>query len=465
MKKKILIIGTGLAGSIIANELATFADVTTLELGACDKVKFPKIDFIKKKLANVKTFCFGGGGGTNLWHNGLIPINSKDILSNNFKEILSQANQYADKAAAKLFFPEPDYLSEYNKNVSEMNLLSGSMRIFKNGVDCLLYPKNFTKLTLNNEITSFYDVGNISFQTVDKKIESVSFEYDSVCHSVKPDIVIIAAGTFGSPSLVKNILKSLNLSTNNVGKGLIDHPVGFVGKVKFNKVHSKIMHKFSLEDKGNYESCTAARYKSKCGKYSCFAFFRPALTMTNKLSIYKFKSELGASSGVERLKNAFSLKLFHPDILSEIFTHIFRITLPTNTFNILVYFEQKTSDNRVDIIDDKLKIDWQISKEELVVYQDLLQQIDGDLSKVSQDVKIQHSITADWLWSGAHHSGTISLGADESDILDNDLKIRGCDNAFVCDGSVIQEHSYANTGLTIAELGLRLVDKIRNDYK
>jgi len=461
MKKKILIIGSGLSGSVIANELATFSDVAILELGARNKITFPKIDFIGKKLANVKTFCFGGGGGTNLWHNGLIPIDQRDVVSDSFRCILSDANQYADKAAEILFFPEPNYLNVYSENVAEMNALANSMAVFENGVDCLLYPKTFAKLTLKNEIESFYEVNDISFRNAGNKIASVDFECNSKRHSVKPDIVIVAAGAFGSPNVVKRILKRLNLSTSTIGKGLIDHPVGFLGKVKFDKEYSEIIHRFSLEDKGSYKNCTAAKYKSKCGKYSCFAFFRPALTMTNRLSIYKFKSELGASSGVERLRNAFSWKIFHPDILAEIFTHLFKVTLPTNTFNILIYFEQKTAANSVEIVGGKLKIDWGISKEELAIYQELLEQVDSDISKIAKEVNIQHPITADWLWSGAHHSGTISLGDDESCILDSNLKIRGCDNAFVCDGSVIQEHSYANTGLTITELGLRLVDEIK----
>jgi choline dehydrogenase-like flavoprotein len=31
---------------------------------------------------------------------------------------------------------------------------------------------------------------------------------------------------------------------------------------------------------------------------------------------------------------------------------------------------------------------------------------------------------------------------------------------FVCDGSIIQEHSYANTGLTIGQLAMRLAERV-----
>ena len=71
-------------------------------------------------------------------------------------------------------------------------------------------------------------------------------------------------------------------------------------------------------------------------------------------------------------------------------------------------------------------------------------------------------IDGEWLRSGAHHSGTISLGNDEPEQIDDNLKLNGCNNLYICDGSVIQEHSYANTGLTIGKLALRLSAHLTN---
>ena len=82
------------------------------------------------------------------------------------------------------------------------------------------------------------------------------------------------------------------------------------------------------------------------------------------------------------------------------------------------------------------------------------------LYAVSDDLIIQMPLTEEWLWSAAHHSGTISLGNKENDIVDKDLKLNACENVFVCDGSVIQEHSYANTGLTIGSLAMRLAERV-----
>ena len=75
-------------------------------------------------------------------------------------------------------------------------------------------------------------------------------------------------------------------------------------------------------------------------------------------------------------------------------------------------------------------------------------------------MNIETNITEEWLWSAAHHSCTTPLGNSEKDLIDKDLKLKFCDNVYVCDGSVIQEHSYANTGLTIGQLALRLAKRV-----
>ena len=62
MKRKIVVIGGGLAGSLLCNELVKRADVTLLEIGRRDSIDYPHIAFDNKKLAEVATFCLGGGG-------------------------------------------------------------------------------------------------------------------------------------------------------------------------------------------------------------------------------------------------------------------------------------------------------------------------------------------------------------------------------------------------------------------
>jgi len=182
--------------------------------------------------------------------------------------------------------------------------------------------------------------------------------------------------------------------------------------------------------------------------------------MENNLSIHKYKSLLGASSGIERIKNMFSLKIFHPDILAEIASHLFSLTIPGRIYNVLLVFEQKRGESCVTYDKNGLVVDWRITEEELSVYNSILRKLQIMLSRISDEINVKTDINEDWLWSHAHHSGTISMGKSTDACVDQDLKLHSCDNVFVCDGSIIQEHSYANTGLTIGQLAMRLAERV-----
>jgi len=463
MKKRVVVIGSGLAGSLICNELADKADITLLEIGQKDVISYPDIHFNNKELAEFNTFCFSEGGGSNLWHNGLIPINNKDVDSTDFSQLLEESRPFLNKAASKLLFPNDSYALEYSNTLLEMNTLAKKIGIFDEGVDCLLYPKKTKKLKVDRKVKAHYSVQDIKFKLQDKRITTVDFTSNNKPHSVDIDAVVISAGAFGSPRLISQILTSLDKPIKNLGKGLIDHPAGFIGKVKFKQSDAKLIRKFALLDKGDYNCCTGIRLKSDCRKYTCFAFFRPAVTMSNSLSIYQYKSRLGGSKGLKRIWNALSLKIFHPDILVEIFAHIFGFNINSRTFNILVYFQQRQGDNNVSYDGSTLNIDWNVTNQEIEIYNQILKKLDLKLLEISQETNIQQPITNQWLRSGAHHSGTVSLGKHEDCLLNQDLKLKCSDNAYVCDGSVIQEHSYANTGLTIGQLALRLANKLLQD--
>lgn len=445
---------------MICNELAEHADVTLLEVGGKNCIQYPQIIFDKKKLAQVNTFCFGGGGTTNLWHNGLIPINLGDVSGKEFAEVLSEAQLFIDKAAAALFFNKEPYSLAYEKIVSEITKVAERIGVFPDGVDCLVYPKKFKKLTIDPRVNDLYSVANIGFVYEGRRIKTVNYTIDSKEYSVDASVMIVAAGALGSPKILREIIAASGHCFDSLGTGFIDHPMGFVGKVRFKKEAAGLIRQLSMFDKGDYVGRSAIRLRSACGQYTCGAFFRPALTMDNRLSIYKYKSLLGASTGLTRLRNAFSWKIFHSDIIMEIFSHLFGINIPTRTFNILFIAEQKRGKNRVYYDGDELRVDWSISGDEMAVYRSLLDRLNEMLLPVAEQVNIETHITEDWLWSCAHHSCTTPLGSAAEDLVDKDLKLKFCENVFVCDGSVVQEHSYANTGLTIGQLALRLARRV-----
>ena len=456
----VVVIGAGLAGTLICNALAKKCRVTLLEAGEKDAISVPPICFIQKKFASVKTFCLGGGGTTNLWHNGLIPISIEDINTPVFKKVLEAISPYVDKAAANLYWLHNPYWFQYEKRVLEAKIVAEKIGGFSDGIDCLLYPKKFAKLKPVDGVHAFYGVSRIDFCAMDKRITTVHYTVNGERLCVDADVVILCAGCLGSPRMVEEILAAIGCADGKGGQGLADHPLGFVGKVRVKKRFSRQIRHLALSDHGTYECRSAIRVKSDCGKYTGCAFLRPAFTMENSLSIYQYKSLLGAAGGLDRIRHIFSLKLFHPDILAEIFSHLTGIGIPGRTYNVLFLFEQKRGRNHVRYNGSKLEVNWQITKDELRIYRAMIEKLHGMLVGVADEINLKVDITDDWLWSAAHHSGTISMGEKDDDLVDADLKLKKMDNVFVCDGSVIQEHSYANTGLTIASLAMRLAESV-----
>lgn len=460
MHRHIVVIGSGLAGTLLCNQLAGKAHVTLLEAGEKDRMRFPRIEFLNKRFGEVDTLCIAGGGTTNLWHNGLIPIHPEDVTSPMFREILMEAVPYIDKAASMMYFKSSSYFNAYRAALSEMSLISDSIGTFSDGIDCLIYPKNYRKLTPEPRVHACYTVSDIDFTASGPRIQKIVYRASGKKEVIYPDKVVICAGALGSPRLIEMIVPSRKNPGPVLGGGLMDHPMGFVGKVKFKKEIASLIDRLSLSDKASYQCRSAVRLKSDCGRYTGCVFFRPALTMDNRLSISKFKSSIGASSGRRRFKNICSAKILHPDIMAEIFTHLCGVNIPTRIYNILFLGEQKREGNSVSYDGDRIRVDWRISSAERSLFDGMLRKLKRMLSGIADAVDIIPRIGDDWLWSAAHHSGTISMGAAADSLVDKDLKLHGCDNVFVCDGSVIQEHSYANTGLTIGALALRLAENV-----
>lgn len=460
IRKKIVVIGSGLAGTLIANALAKNCDVTVLEIGPKSGRIYPGMQIHNKELAVGNTFCYGAGGTTNLWHNGLIPIRTSDVSIPAFRSVLEESAAFRDRAAAALHFPLPSFSQEFDQAHAEAASLGEGIGKFKDGVDCLIYPHKYAPLTVNSAVTAAYNVEGLDFVADSNSVSHVSFRIDGQRHSISADYVVVSAGGLGSPQVLSNILPLFGGDFQSPGKGFIDHPMGFVGKFKFPRKIASLISKFALSDKGAYASRNIVRLRSPCGAYTAGAFFRPAITMDNSLAIYKYKSLLGTSVGEERIRAAMSPKVFHPDIIAEILSHLFSVQVPTRTYSVLFMGEQKRGNNRVFHDDRGLNVDWTITDDELRVYRQMIERLTDMLSGVAEESNIAPDLSSDWLWSAAHHSGATSLGDNPQDLIDRDLKIKCTDNVFVCDASVIQEHSYANTGLTIGQLALRLADRL-----
>jgi hypothetical protein len=456
--KDVVIIGGGLAGTCIANSLVETMNVTVIEKGPDNGYTVPSKVFVNKTFGQIDTYVQGVGGTTHLWHNGLMELESNKVTGQ-FQRIIEEVKVYLNEAANSLGLigefdkhkkSELDYYNEIYKELDEHRKVE---------LDTILVPKTSPLKKLHKDVKIYSDSQVESYNIDGDRVESIKINQLGNRIEIPCHFFIISGGGIGSVSIVSDLLDRNGLESHHVGKGLIDHPMGFLGKIKLKKNQHKLFKKLFHHDTANYSSRCGIVVNQK--NLNHIFYFRPAMSMDNRLSLYKFKSKLGVSSWSERLKLIFKLKFYHPDILIEIISHLFGYTFPTRYFAILAVFEQEsTFDRSVTSSSDNIEqIDWSISDEELASYSDSLMQLKEILNPLADKINLTASNIDEYLWSAAHHSSTISFGEKEWE-LDANLKLNSFNNVFVCDGSVIEKNAYVNTGLLIAQLALRLCNHI-----
>jgi hypothetical protein len=455
--KSVVIIGAGLAGTCIANLLVKNMNVYIVDKGPNNDFVAPKKEFINKKFGDSDTYVQGVGGTTHLWHNGLMQITANKVKGN-FRSIVEKAEPYLNKAASTL-----GLIGEFDKNKkSELDYYrkiyqQQANRDIEVELDTIIVPKTSPLKKLHKNIQVFPNSEIKNYALEGSKVRGVNFTSLGTSHSIECDFLVISSGGIGSVNVVSNLLDILGIEIKNVGKGLIDHPMGFLGKIKVKKNFRQFFQSLCHHEMPDYTSRCGIVVKSQ--DLNHIFYFRPAMSMTNKLSLYKFKSKLGVSTWKQRFKMMFDPKLYHPDILIEIVSHLFKIVVPTRHFAVWGVFEQKRSLERSVRIskNDTDYIDWSISDNELGSYSEALNKLESLLLPYIEKITVVNSNLDQYLWSAAHHSSTMSYGTEDWE-LDENLKLNAIKNVYVCDGSVIEQNAYVNTGLLIAQLSQRLSD-------
>ncbi|EGR2537674.1 GMC family oxidoreductase [Vibrio cholerae] len=460
MRNRILVIGSGVGGCTIANQLSAENDVTVIECGPKGNYQIPSKTYLNEELGSTPTYCKGLGGTSNLWHNGLIELPPDDIEHQDFRKLIEKSNFYINNAASSLNL-KGNYLSIRNEVRRVYAKVCGD--IFGSNtisLDTIIVPEDYVPLTLNDSISTYFNAEIERFEfDADGNVKCVEVRSENETKKLFFDTIVICAGGIGTPYILSKLVQNKygkNIVTS-IGQGFIDHPMGFLGKIRVRKEKVEAFKKLVST---KFEDCQArCGIKLSVDGLNHICYFRPAFSMKNELDIYKFKSKLGSSTLKERFKFIFHKKTYHPDILQEIWLHFTGKQVKSEVYAIWVVFEQRDRTDNFISLREKDQIHWSISEKELSNYSKTLQLINDILLPVAQDINMVQSDLRDFLWSAAHHSSTVPMN-NNIGCVNNELKVNGFDNVFVCDGSIIQNHSYTNTGLTIAQLAHWLAHKI-----
>ena len=447
--KKIVIIGCGLAGSILANELSKSNEVSVIDLKNKNLDIFPKIEEKTNLRILEKSYDIGFGGTTQIWHNGLTEIENENLKNWSIK--LQELKQFHSQAL-ELFLSK--------KEISEIDLKQNFIINFfkKNKINNInfgkpiIYPilrqNLFQKFKLNKKknlhiVAGYFD----KFFFNKKKILYLKYKNSEKIKKIYGDIFILCAGGLFSPFIIDKFKQDYKINQQKkVGSFFEDHPQGYVAEfrsnIPFYKIWNTRIGKNSL-----------MRLPVVIKKNRKYAFqIRPSYGVFKKKI---FKSNLSNFLNSKKYFGNFLRILLNPSDFLEILSFRFGINLPTQKYYLHVICETKDKNNKLifkkNKIIKKLYLDSNF-------YDDLffsIKKLQINLKIKNEDISVYNF--KETLYSSAHFSGTIKISKSKKfSNCDTNNKVFGVKNLYVCDGSVINESGYSNTGLSIAALSYRL---------
>src|SRR3954469_2010269 len=218
MKKRVVVIGAGLCGSVVSTLLRNDFQVTVVEQGKKKKPLFSDVDCDTGELNTSINRAEGLGGTTNYWHNALIELDAKDLTKAGI-EPRGFASYYQQ---AWEFFLSKHELAECNRaRDANAAALQGS----ESTIGHMVLPQtrhNVWKLA--NERYPGDKIEVIYGHA--RRIVEGGVEVDG--KRIAADHVIACGGGLGTPVLLAS---SLGKETGFV-PGYHDHPMAYVAKVK-----------------------------------------------------------------------------------------------------------------------------------------------------------------------------------------------------------------------------------------
>ncbi|HEY6877870.1 MAG TPA: hypothetical protein VI299_07610 [Polyangiales bacterium] len=441
MNKRIVIIGAGLCGSVLAARLRNQFAVTVIEPGVKKRPLFDDVDCSEGELNSSINRAEGLGGTTAYWHNALIELDDKDLAK---AGIEPQAFAPYYERAWSLFLSEEEQDACWRaRDANRAFVERGGFRLAH-----MVLPQtrhNVWQLAHHrypgNETRVIHD----RVQRIARgRVELASGQ------SIETDYVIACAGGLATPVL---LARSLGMP-DVLCAGYHDHPMAYVAKIKLRS--ESLLKAVSCTALPTAEVRAGFVYESAGLKTAIY--LRPAIDLG-----------LGSITGPARyilsdLRNdPFSPRkmvrlLGNLDAVREAVLFKTRQGFRGDYFSLLVLGEQNQLPSRgVQVSPAKRpSLNWHVTPEERQAY---TAAVYAFFAEHAAEIVQQHILPTDqWDFrNAAHHSGTASqfLGG-RGDLAS--FAVRDLDHTFVCDGSLLRAAGIANTGLTLVALAHRLAD-------
>lgn len=464
MKPSLIIVGAGLGGCFLADSLADSWDITIVEFGTHAGALQQRVKDTDVAAVTYPHLGNGLGGTTALWHNGLIEVD-EEIFQQKWPFPKSELAPYYELAYQKLADVSKSAIKKAAEDLRHRLINIGLPESLL--AHELYYPRRrmnaWHSLKLSGRVNIVEGEVTALIPSENCSISHVLVKTGGVEKRICADYFVLAAGGLGTPLLLQGLAeKHPTLSLKNAGFHYEDHPSAFVGEVVLDVPLYKLWNYPVIGANGNLRLPLVVKQDGLLVSFQ----LRPA----SHLRIGEPRTRV--VSVLNRLRNepfnfhSYLKLLTHWDDVLEILSFKFGIRLPTRHYSLLMVAEQPQSTMCAvwrEADNPNIYRKWVVTQSYLDSLQKSIHQI---LDILSNKIK-SSAIFPGWpsaIFSSSHHSGTARLSLSPDDgVCDENGCVYGFSNLYVCDGSLIPASGYANTGLTIAALAMRMSDHFRRN--
>tara|TARA_X000000950_G_scaffold183181_1_gene221933 strand:- start:3383 stop:4867 length:1485 start_codon:yes stop_codon:yes gene_type:complete len=484
------VIGSGIGGGTITKYLADKnKSIVVIEAGA-NSHKGSDIINIGRPFGLRSTTSIQKGGTSNLWHGVLSLLDAVDFEKREWinesgwpislKELIphyQSVSKYYGVEDFEFFFKE-----NLTKNLQfEIDSVQFSRKILENKI----FQQPLNILNFKEKLTSLEKkYRRLKILTNAKACEFVSngenVEYlkvgikKSKFINIKANKYILCAGALESP----RILLNSKFKNKNIGRYLMDHPMGNLCQIKFKtpqkaQIYSANKYKSNIAIKSGLTFTKSIQKKYKIPNH-CF-YFRPSFSegIDNKSEQVKL-SLLAFKDGKINLKDIFFL-FRNINIVLQILVYKLSYNATYKYADLFFVSEQTPNkESTVELSSDikdiygypKSVVNWKVSSEDEKSVEKCYEILKNE-ALANKLYDFTHKFeNIDWkknYSSAAHHVGTCRMGNNPDDgVVDSNLKVFGTSNLFICDGSIFRTGGNVNNGFTIAAFAKRLVNHLTN---
>jgi len=460
MKPRLIIVGAGLGGCCLADAMADSWDVTMVELRTSDAKFSQRIVDVGRPAVTHPHVGHGLGGTTAVWHNGLIEVDTK-IFDQYWPFPKSELKPYYVAAFSMLSGVTLDVVTNAAAALKQkLHAIGVPLELMG---QCLYYPRRRINVWKHFSLARRVSLieGEVSGFLPDDAtgLRGVLVRRGDAEVQVEGDVIVLAAGGLGTPLLMQKLAQfTSSVAMRHAGLHYEDHPTGFVAEVVLEAPFYKFWNYSTPGLMGNLRLPVVVEQDGVEVSFQ----FRPAAQFGPRKKLSSMLNEL--RNEPFNLKNYFRL-LCHADDTLDVLSFRFGLKWPTKRYSLLIVAQQPAGID-VGVWRDPVKAtilrNWTVTDTYLATLEKAIHTMIDKLG-----CKGNANIFANWaadLKSSAHHSGTARMHiSPDAGVCDGNARVHGLRNLFVCDGSLIPSSGYANTGLTIAALALRLAQHLKQN--